>query len=95
MKQQLVGLERRTARGGKDSIDHPPGGHDDVANAAAGAIVMALKKGPGVPGLSNRRSYQFDEADIRKIFKALKEAIADTERKFDPSNRPTQTSFKL
>ena len=38
---QLAGLERRTARGGKDSIDHSPGGHDDVANAAAGALVMA------------------------------------------------------
>jgi hypothetical protein len=36
---QLVGLERRTARGGRDSIDHAPGGHDDVANAVAGAIV--------------------------------------------------------
>ena len=35
---QLVTLERRTARGGRDSIDHPPGGHDDVANAVAGAV---------------------------------------------------------
>jgi hypothetical protein len=38
---QLCGLERRTARGGKDSIDHCPGAHDDVANAVAGALVMA------------------------------------------------------
>jgi hypothetical protein len=38
---QLVGLERRVARSGKDSIDHAPGGHDDVANAAAGALVVA------------------------------------------------------
>ncbi|WOJ89856.1 hypothetical protein RZS28_00635 [Methylocapsa polymorpha] len=38
---QLHGLERRTARGGKDSIDHPPRGHDDVANAVAGALVLA------------------------------------------------------
>jgi len=38
---QLAGLERRTARGGKDSIDHGPGRHDDVANAAAGALVLA------------------------------------------------------
>jgi hypothetical protein len=38
---QLHGLERRTARGGKDSIDHGPGRHDDVANAAAGALVLA------------------------------------------------------
>jgi hypothetical protein len=42
---QLCTLERRTGRGtGKDSIDHPPGSHDDVANAAAGAIVMAKLK---------------------------------------------------
>ena len=34
MLQQLVGLERRVARSGKDSIDHPPGAHDDVANAS-------------------------------------------------------------
>lgn len=38
---QLAGLERRTARGGKDSIDHAPGGHDDIINAAAGALVLA------------------------------------------------------
>ena len=38
---QLHGLERRTARGGKDLIDHGPGAHDDVANAVAGAIVLA------------------------------------------------------
>jgi hypothetical protein len=36
---QLCGLERRTARGGRDSIDHGPGAHDDLANAVAGALV--------------------------------------------------------
>jgi hypothetical protein len=35
---QLIGLERRTARSGRDSIDHAPGGHDDVANAVAGVL---------------------------------------------------------
>lgn len=38
---QLAGLERRTARGGRDSIDHAPNTHDDVANAVAGAITLA------------------------------------------------------
>ena len=38
---QLCGLERRTARGGRDSIDHGPGAHDDVANAAMGALLLA------------------------------------------------------
>lgn len=38
---QLCGLERRTARGGRDSIDHAPGAHDDLANAVAG-VTAAL-----------------------------------------------------
>jgi hypothetical protein len=37
---QLCALERRTARGGRDSIDHPPGLHDDLANVAAGVLVQ-------------------------------------------------------
>jgi hypothetical protein len=41
MVSQFVGLERRTSRGGRDSIDHAPGGHDDVANAVAGAAWLA------------------------------------------------------
>jgi hypothetical protein len=39
---QLTGLERRVARGGRDSIDHGPGAHDDVANAACGALVQVI-----------------------------------------------------
>ena len=35
---QLCSLERRTARGGRDSIDHPPHSHDDVANCVAGVV---------------------------------------------------------
>ncbi len=38
---QLANLERRVVRGGKSSIDHPRGLHDDLANAAAGALVYA------------------------------------------------------
>ncbi|WRH61575.1 MAG: hypothetical protein RSE12_14510 [Fuscovulum sp.] len=38
--RELAGLERRTTRGGKDIIDHAPGGHDDHANAAAGAVAL-------------------------------------------------------
>jgi hypothetical protein len=40
---ELRGLERRTRSGGKDSVDHGPGCHDDVANAAAGACVLAAQ----------------------------------------------------
>ena len=47
MLHQMVSLERRTARGGRDSIDHPRGAHDDVANAVAGAVVIAGQQPAG------------------------------------------------
>lgn len=39
--RQLGALERRTGRSGRDMIDHPPGGHDDLANAVAGLTTIA------------------------------------------------------
>jgi hypothetical protein len=41
---QLCSLERRTARGGRDNVDHPPSAHDDLVNAAAGALVAASQR---------------------------------------------------
>jgi hypothetical protein len=39
---QLLGLERRSVRGGRDSIDHAPGGHDDICNSVAGLASIAI-----------------------------------------------------
>jgi hypothetical protein len=36
--RELRLLERRTHRGGKDSVDHPRGGHDDYANCVRGVL---------------------------------------------------------
>ena len=41
---QIAALERRTARGGRDSVDHPPQAHDDVANAIAGLAFVAINR---------------------------------------------------
>lgn len=46
LAHQLQGLERKTAGGGRDRIDHAPGAHDDLCNAAAGALVQALRSPP-------------------------------------------------
>ena len=35
---QIVGLERRVSRAGRDSIDHAPGAHDDLANSVGGVV---------------------------------------------------------
>ena len=47
---QFVSLERRVSRFGKaDGVNHPDGGADDLANAAAGAAVLAsLDKRPAL-----------------------------------------------
>jgi hypothetical protein len=43
LQRQLLGLERSAIRGGRDRIDHVRGAKDDVANAVAGAVVLASK----------------------------------------------------
>jgi hypothetical protein len=44
--RELRGLERRRGVAGRDRIDHRPGQHDDRANAAAGALVLAAGRDP-------------------------------------------------
>jgi hypothetical protein len=57
---QLCALERRTWRGGRDSIDHPPHAHDDIANCVAGCLtnlIGAVEQTPprfGIQTISGR-----------------------------------------
>ena len=44
LHHQMLALERRTGRSGRDMIDHPPGGHDDLANAVAGAVALCKRQ---------------------------------------------------
>jgi len=48
--RELRLLERQTHRSGKDSVDHPRGGHDDHANSACGALHLI---GAAAKGLAN------------------------------------------
>jgi hypothetical protein len=43
---QIVGLERRVSRGGRESIDHSPNAnsHDDLANAVAGVASLLINR---------------------------------------------------
>ena len=49
LASQFCGLERRTSRSGRDSIDHAPGAHDDIANVVAGALLMAKPVAKAAP----------------------------------------------
>jgi hypothetical protein len=71
---QLHGLERRTARGGKDSIDHDPGAHDDLANAVAGCLVLAAG--------------EIDSVTLyRKFGEYLSDPPSEAGNRFDPQTR--------
>ena len=71
LKAQLCALERRTARGGRDSIDHPPGGHDDVANAVAGIVAPLL----GAPKFAGAGYYGFIEQQAKAAQAAQEHAV--------------------
>jgi len=72
---QLAGLERRTARGGKDSIDHSPGQHDDVANCVAGlaSLLTAASEGASIE-LLQRCNGTYDEEEAAQ--RALQQLLA-------------------
>lgn len=63
---QLAGLERRTRAGGRDIVDHGPGGHDDVANAVAGVcdVLSQRVSFAGGPSFDRPRS-AFEQATAR------------------------------
>jgi hypothetical protein len=48
LETQLTALERRPRAVVRDLIDHPPGAHDDVSNAVAGALVLVAYDGAEV-----------------------------------------------
>jgi hypothetical protein len=43
---QIAQLERIPSPSGRDRVDHPRGAHDDLANAALGALTLAARRDP-------------------------------------------------
>ena len=62
---------------------------------AEGRTQSALDEIRKLGNLSNRRAYEYDEADVKKIIKALREATNEIERKFGSSSNESTSKFKL
>ena len=62
---------------------------------AEGRTQLALDAIRKIGNLSNKRAYDYDAADVKKITKALKEATADLERKFGSVANAAENKFKL
>jgi hypothetical protein len=61
---------------------------------AEGRTQSALNAIRKIGNLSNKRAYEYDDADVKKIIRALREAVSDAERRFSPSGDQTD-KFKL
>jgi hypothetical protein len=70
---QLSNLERRTARGGRDQIDHPTGQHDDIGNCVAGvaSLLTASCEGASIELLQRCNGSFDEEAAAQRALQAL------------------------
>jgi hypothetical protein len=81
LRTQFLSLKRRITRAGKDEVDHPGGGFDDLANACAGCCVMAsgaaggkihysvaTSGGAAYSTANSERQFQPAPADVKSPF---------------------------
>ncbi|SKC02521.1 hypothetical protein [Sphingopyxis flava] len=69
--------------------------HDKFRELAENRTNRAMDSIRRIGNLSNRHLYEWDDAEIRKILKALKDAVAEVERKFAAPKVSREKSFKL
>jgi hypothetical protein len=62
---------------------------------AEGRTQLALDAIRKIGNLSNSRAYDYTDADVKAIVKALREATAEIERKFGSCAGEIQNKFKL
>ncbi len=62
---------------------------------AEGRTQSALEAIRKIGNLSNRRAYEYSDADIKKIIKTLREATNAVEHKFGSSSGDGVNKFKL
>jgi|TARA_R110002072_G_scaffold294393_1_gene464488 hypothetical protein len=62
---------------------------------AEGRTQSALEAIRKIGNLSNRRAYDYGDADIKKIIKTLRDATNEVERKFGSSSGDGVNKFKL
>jgi hypothetical protein len=77
---ELRRLERRPGGAGRESVSHPPGGHDDVAAAVAQALAAAAARpsGPQVRVLRTRSKSELERSSRGGLAAARARADAQT-----------------
>lgn len=69
--------------------------HDKFRELAEPRTNRALDSIRKIGNLSNRHLYEWDEGEVRKIIKALRDAVADVEARFASPRGKASAKFKL
>ena len=62
---------------------------------AEGRTNRAIDAIARIGNLSNRHSYEFDDAEVRKIIRALRDAVAAVEGRFNAPRGKSSGAFRL
>ena len=71
------------------------GKHERFRSLAEARTNKAIEAILRIGNLSNRQIYDFEDAEVRKILRALKDAIASVEARFESPRGKTGGGFKL
>lgn len=63
-----------------------------LAESRTNNALVTIKR---VGNLSNRQLYEFEETEVRKIIKALKDAVGEVEDRFASPKGKAEARFKL
>ena len=63
-----------------------------LAEARTNKAIEAIGR---IGNLSNRQIYEYEEAEVKKVVRALKEAVASVEARFEAPRGKVGGSFKL
>ncbi len=69
--------------------------HQKFRELAEGRTNKALEAIGRIGNLSNRFLYEWDEAEVRKVIKALKDAVSEVETRFASPKGKTGAKFRL
>jgi hypothetical protein len=76
----------------KESVDNRHAKFRELAECRTNAALEAIRR---IGNLSNRQLYHFEETEVRKILKVLRDAVADIETRFASPKGRTGGKFKL
>jgi hypothetical protein len=84
----MTAEESKRSRGSQEKRDK----FRQLAENRTNNALLAISR---IGNLSNRQLYEFEEAEVRKIIKALRDAVGEVEGRFaSPKGRP-DARFKL